>query len=111
MKKALFLSQILTLFLLLPCMPRASTLDNCEVGCPTGGSSQTLVREAYTLNNNRRSKSPKSASFYNYQVTVEEIERRTYPSLSFWSALPVEIARDLKTRKGTLARASGCVEK
>ncbi|PLO66589.1 endonuclease, partial [Klebsiella michiganensis] len=26
-------------------------MDHCEVGCPTGGSAQTLVREAYTLNN------------------------------------------------------------
>lgn len=28
---------------------------------------------------------PKSASFCDYQVTVEEIERRTHPALSFWS--------------------------
>ena len=265
MKKSLFLSELLALFLLLPCMSRASIIDNCEVGCPMGGSSQTLVREAYTLNNNQHSKfanwvaykitkasqfsgrsrtwkrdpdlpvtdtlapaayqgssvalavdrghqaplaglggtadwkalnflsnitpqasalnqgawkrledkeraladrsdvaavwsvtgpvferhvatlpatsgveipsgywkiifigaspekgeyaaflldqaTPKSASFCDYQVTVEEVERHTYPSLSFWSALPVDIARGLKARKGTLARALGCVE-
>ena len=51
---------------------------------------------------------PKSASFCDYQVTVEEIERRTHPALSFWSALPAGIARRLKSRKGTLAKEMGC---
>ena len=51
---------------------------------------------------------PKSASFCDYQVTVEEIERRTHPTLSFWSALPAGIARRLKSRKGTLAKEMGC---
>ncbi|MBZ7405550.1 hypothetical protein FMJ25_27125 [Klebsiella grimontii] len=132
------------------------------MGCSTGGSDQTLVRKAYTLNNNSRSKfanwvaykitktslasgcsrswkrdpdlpatdtlapaaykgasaalavdrghqaTPKSASFYDYQVTVEEIERRTHPALSFWSALPAGIARRLKSRKGALAKEMGC---
>ncbi|WP_420911306.1 DNA/RNA non-specific endonuclease [Winslowiella iniecta] len=27
-------------------------IDNCLVGCPLGGSNQTLTREAYSLNNN-----------------------------------------------------------
>lgn len=51
---------------------------------------------------------PKSASFCDYQVTVEEIERRTHPALSFWSALPAGIARRLKSRKGSLAKEMGC---
>ena len=51
---------------------------------------------------------PKSASFCDYQVTVEEIERRTHPALSFWSALPAGIARRLKFRKGMLAKEMGC---
>lgn len=51
---------------------------------------------------------PKSASFCDYQVTVEEIERRTHPALSFWSTLPAGIARRLKPRKGTLAKEMGC---
>ena len=51
---------------------------------------------------------PKSASFCDYQVTVEEIEQRTHPALSFWSALPAGIARRLKSRKGTLAKEMGC---
>jgi hypothetical protein len=50
---------------------------------------------------------PKSASFCDYQVTVEEIERRTHPALSFWSALPAGIARRLKSRKGSLAKRWG----
>ncbi len=50
---------------------------------------------------------PKSASFCDYQVTVEEIERRTHPALSFWSALPAGIARSLKSRKGSLAKEMG----
>lgn len=51
---------------------------------------------------------PKSASFCDYQVTVEEIERRTHPALSFWSALQAGIARRLKSRKGSLAKEMGC---
>lgn len=246
-------------------MVRASTIDNCEVGCPTGGSAQTLVREAYTLNNNRHSKfanwvaykitkasqaggrsrswkrdpdlpstdtlapaayegssaalavdrghqaplaglggtadwkalnylsnitpqasalnqgawkrledkeralalrsdvaavwsvtgplferhiatlpaasgveipsgywkiifigsspakgeyaafmldqtTPKNANFCDDQVTVAEIERRTHPALTFWSALPAEGEQSLKTRKGRLAQEMGCTD-
>ncbi|MBB1527376.1 endonuclease [Pectobacterium odoriferum] len=40
--------------------------DNCLVGCPTGGSSQTLVRDAYTLNNNE---STKFANWVAYKMT------------------------------------------
>lgn len=263
MKIYRFLGLLPSLFLGLACAAGTSTIDNCEVGCPTGGSAQTLVREAYTLNNNSRSKfanwvaykitkasqasgrsrswkrdpdlpaadtlapaaykgastaltvdrghqaplaglgasadwqtlnylsnitpqesglnqgawarledkeralagrsdvtavwsvtgplferhiatlpaapdveipsgywkiifigsspdkgeyaaflldqaTPKSASFCDYQVTVEEIEQRTHPALSFWSALPPEVAQSLKARKGRLAKALGC---
>lgn len=59
-------SRFLTLFLLLPCMVRASIIDNCEVGCPTGGSAQTVVREVYTLNNNR---DRKFANWVAYKIT------------------------------------------
>lgn len=50
---------------------------------------------------------PKSASFCDYQVTVDEIERRNYPAISFWSALPAGIARRLRSWKGTLAKEMG----
>lgn len=46
--------------------PKATTIDNCAVGCPTGGSSQTLIREAYTLNNNS---STKFANWVAYKIT------------------------------------------
>ncbi|MBQ4768317.1 endonuclease [Pectobacterium versatile] len=44
----------------------ATTVDNCLVGCPTGGSSQTLIRDAYTLNNNA---STKFANWVAYKIT------------------------------------------
>ncbi|UVD99386.1 DNA/RNA non-specific endonuclease [Pectobacterium parvum] len=44
----------------------AATVDNCLVGCPTGGSSQTLVRNTYTLNNN---KGTKFANWVAYKIT------------------------------------------
>ncbi|ULR31681.1 DNA/RNA non-specific endonuclease [Dickeya fangzhongdai] len=44
----------------------ATAIDNCAVGCPTGGSSQTLIREAYTLNNNS---STKFANWVAYKIT------------------------------------------
>lgn len=40
--------------------------DNCPVGCPSGGSSQTLFRKAYTLNNNPQQK---LANWMAYKVT------------------------------------------
>ncbi|WP_423202655.1 DNA/RNA non-specific endonuclease [Klebsiella grimontii] len=162
MKLFRIFSVLPSLFFAAACAAGLSHVDNCEVGCPSGGSDQTLVREAYTLNNNSHRKfanwvaykitkaslasgrsrswkrdpdlpatdtlapaaykgasaalavdrghqaTPKSASFYDYQVTVEQIERRTHPALSFWSALPAGIARRLKSRKGTLAKEMGC---
>ena len=36
------------------------------MGCPTGGSAQTLVREAYTLNNNSQRK---FANWVAYKIT------------------------------------------
>lgn len=40
--------------------------DNCSVGCPEGGSQQTIYRYAYTLNNNRATK---LANWVAYSVT------------------------------------------
>ena len=155
MKLSRVFSVLPSLFFAVACAAASSGVDHCEVGCPTGGSAQTVVREAYTLNNNMWSitgplferhiatlpaapevelpsgywkiifigsspdkgeyaaflldqATPKSASFCDYQVTVEEIERRTHPALSFWSALQAGIARRLKSRKGSLAKEMGC---
>ncbi|MNE22056.1 MULTISPECIES: DNA/RNA non-specific endonuclease [unclassified Pseudomonas] len=41
-------------------------VDNCSVGCPSGGSALTLSREAYTLNNNG---STKFANWTAYKIT------------------------------------------
>lgn len=40
--------------------------DNCSVGCPAGGSQQTIYRYAYTLNNNSATK---FANWVAYRVT------------------------------------------
>ncbi|MEI7411080.1 DNA/RNA non-specific endonuclease [Pectobacterium aroidearum] len=44
----------------------AVSKDHCLVGCPTGGSSQILIRDAYTLNNNA---STKFANWVAYKMT------------------------------------------
>ncbi|WP_024617204.1 DNA/RNA non-specific endonuclease [Pseudomonas kilonensis] len=44
------------------------TIDNCSVGCPSGGSKVTLNRQAYTLNNNA---STKFANWVAYKITKE----------------------------------------
>jgi len=41
-------------------------IDNCSVGCPSGGSALTLNREAYTLNNNGTTK---FANWVAYKIT------------------------------------------
>ncbi len=41
-------------------------IDNCLVGCPAGGSHETLIRQAYTLNNNS---STKFANWVAYKIT------------------------------------------
>jgi len=46
----------------------ALLIDNCSVGCPSGGSSLTLARQAYTLNNNG---STKFANWVSYKITKE----------------------------------------
>lgn len=43
-------------------------IDNCLVGCPAGGSDQTLIRNVYTLNNNS---STKFANWVAYKVTKD----------------------------------------
>ncbi|WP_237881404.1 DNA/RNA non-specific endonuclease [Pseudomonas sp. PGPR40] len=49
-----------------PALP--SAVDNCSVGCPSGGSALTLNRQAYTLNNNG---STKFANWVAYKITKE----------------------------------------
>lgn len=45
------------------------SIDNCAVGCPTGGSSNvSIVRHAYTLNNNS---STKFANWVAYHITKD----------------------------------------
>ncbi|ELI8047278.1 TPA: DNA/RNA non-specific endonuclease [Yersinia enterocolitica] len=44
----------------------AAAIDNCLVGCPTGGSDQTVIRDVYTLNNNSNTK---FANWVAYKVT------------------------------------------
>lgn len=43
-------------------------IDNCSVGCPSGGSALTLNRQAYTLNNNG---STKFANWVSYKITKD----------------------------------------
>ncbi|MBS0054650.1 MULTISPECIES: DNA/RNA non-specific endonuclease [Yersinia] len=45
-----------------------AAIDNCLVGCPTGGSNQTLTRNVYTLNNNSDTK---FANWVAYKITKE----------------------------------------
>lgn len=53
-------------YLLLLAAACAAAIDHCGVGCPTGGSAQTLERETYTLNNNRQRK---FANWVAYKMT------------------------------------------
>ncbi|WP_447800874.1 DNA/RNA non-specific endonuclease [Pseudomonas kilonensis] len=46
----------------------SATIDNCAVGCPSGGGQVTLNRQAYTLNNNA---STKFANWVAYKITKE----------------------------------------
>lgn len=85
--------------------PTPSAIDNCAVGCPLGGSSTTLYRQAYTLNNNG---TPRAASFCDFQVTVAEIEERS--GLKMWIGLPLEVQTKLKLAKGRLPQKIGCSE-
>lgn len=43
-----------------------TSIDNCSVGCPSGGSALTLNCQAYTLNNNG---STKFANWVAYKIT------------------------------------------
>ncbi|WP_201491414.1 DNA/RNA non-specific endonuclease [Pseudomonas paracarnis] len=45
---------------------QVGSFDNCSVGCPSGGSPVTLIRQAYTLNNNG---STKFANWVSYKIT------------------------------------------
>jgi len=51
------ISVLVSIVFLAACTPKqqptaSAVIDNCLVGCPLGGSNQTVTREAYTLNNN-----------------------------------------------------------
>lgn len=46
--------------------------DNCSVGCPQGGSQQTIYRHVYTLNNNSVTK---FANWVAYSVTKPASKR------------------------------------
>ncbi|MFI8418291.1 DNA/RNA non-specific endonuclease [Serratia sp. NPDC078593] len=63
-----------------------ASIDNCAVGCPTGGSSNvSIVRHAYTLNNNSNTK---FANWVAYHITKDTLASgkkrnwRTDPELS-----------------------------
>ncbi|WP_145517394.1 DNA/RNA non-specific endonuclease [Yersinia mollaretii] len=50
----------------------------------------------------------KSAQFCDYQVTIDSIEEKTNPKLTIWPALPDDVAKTIKSQKGTLAKEMGC---
>ncbi|CAH6707357.1 hypothetical protein FMK92_25260 [Klebsiella grimontii] len=182
MKLFRIFSVLPSLFFAAACAAGLSHVDNCEVGCPSGGNDQTLVREAYTLNNNSHRK---FANWVAYKITkaslasgrsrswkrdqdlpaadtltpaaykgasaalavdrghqaplaglgastdwqalnylsnitlqasnlhqgawarLDEIERRTHPALSFWSALPAGIAPPPEVPKGYAGKRDG----
>ncbi|MCY1396064.1 Nuclease precursor [compost metagenome] len=49
---------------------------------------------------------PRKANFCDFQVTVEDIEKRS--GLTLWSALPVMAQAALKSRQGQLPKRLGC---
>jgi endonuclease G len=49
-------------------LTQPATIDNCSIGCPSGGGTQTLYRQAYTLNNNG---STKFANWVAYKITKQ----------------------------------------
>ncbi|SUG37956.1 DNA/RNA non-specific endonuclease [Salmonella enterica subsp. arizonae] len=65
-----------------PALPHREGLvqqpDNCSVGCPQGGSHQTLYRYAYTLNNNSATK---FANWVAYSVTKNQPGKRSSAKL------------------------------
>ena len=73
MKLFRIFSVLPSLFFAAACAAGLSHIDNCEVGCPTGGSDQTLVREAYTLNNNSHRK---FANWVAYKITKASLASR-----------------------------------
>lgn len=77
------LSQIIALSaLLLAAQAGAATLesiDNCAVGCPTGGSSNlSIVRHAYTLNNNGDTKFANWVAYHITKDTLASGKSRTW---------------------------------
>ncbi|MCI0997078.1 DNA/RNA non-specific endonuclease [Pseudomonas corrugata] len=49
-------------------LTQPTTIDNCSIGCPSGGGALTLYRQAYTLNNNG---STKFANWVAYKITKQ----------------------------------------
>ncbi|MHA6788145.1 DNA/RNA non-specific endonuclease [Pseudomonas bijieensis] len=66
-------------------------------GTPVGGLYAAFIMEQNT---------PRSASFCDFQVTVEEIEERS--GLTLWGNLPQDVQADLKSKRGQLAPKIGC---
>lgn len=66
-------------------------------GTPAGGLYAAFILEQSTA---------RSASFCDFQVTVEEIEERS--GLTLWSNLPENVQADLKSKRGQLAPKIGC---
>lgn len=64
---------------------------------PTNGLYAAFIMEQST---------PRSASFCEYQVTVDEIEERS--GLTLWSNLPQDVQADLKSKRGQLPQKIGC---
>ncbi len=64
---------------------------------PAGGLYAAFIMEQST---------PRSASFCDFQVTVDEIEERS--GLTFWTSLPYDVQADLKAKRGQLAPKIGC---
>jgi len=66
-------------------------------GTPANGLYAAFIMEQST---------PRSASFCDFQVTVEEIEERS--GLTLWSNLPQDVQADLKSKRGQLPQKIGC---
>lgn len=68
----------------------------------TGGTPMEGLYAAFIMEQS----TPRSASFCDFQVTVEEIEERS--GLTLWSNLPEDVQADLKSKRGQLAPKIGC---
>lgn len=71
----------------------------------TGERPETGEFAAFIMDQN----TPRAANICHYQVTINEIEAKTKPHLNIWPSLPEDVAAKLKSRRGTLAKAMGCL--